>query len=125
MAKQLVITGGRLIDPAQGIDGRYDIAVEDGRVVAIAPQIDGTANVQRIDAGGKLVTPGLIDFTTHINWGTLDCLDPDLVAARGAVTCNVDMGTVGAQDFVQFKTFIVKGAKSRVYTYLNASCIGM
>jgi dihydroorotase len=125
MAHDLLIRGGRVIDPAQGLDGPHDIAVSDGRVAAVtAPGAIGDA-AQVVDATGRLVVPGLIDLNTHVNWGTLDCLDPDLLAATGGVTTCVDAGTVGALDYRQFATFVVAASRCRVLAFLNASAIGM
>jgi dihydroorotase len=60
-----VIRGARVVDPAQGLDGQRDIAVEGGRILAVEPAIDpGTAPV--IDAGGLCAFPGLIDVHVHL-----------------------------------------------------------
>jgi dihydroorotase len=60
------IVNGRLIDPANGIDGDYDLRVEGGRVAAVAPRGEGEREGERVDATGKWVIPGLIDMHAHL-----------------------------------------------------------
>jgi dihydroorotase len=64
MSETLLIRGGRVIDPANGIDGLLDVLLVDGRVERVAAGIDATARV--IDARGSLVTPGFVDLHTHL-----------------------------------------------------------
>ena len=61
----LIIRNGRLVDPVNGRDGRFDVAIEEGRVVAVAPEIEGVAR-QELDAAGKIVMPGIVDMHTHM-----------------------------------------------------------
>jgi dihydroorotase len=65
----LVIKGGRPIDPAQGIDGAFDVAFEGKTVAAIAPSIASGQAREVISASGLIVVPGLIDLHTHVWWG--------------------------------------------------------
>jgi len=62
----LLIVGGRVIDPASGMDQTADIAVRDGRVTAIGPGLSRSPADRVIDAEGCLVTPGLIDPHVHL-----------------------------------------------------------
>ena len=62
----LVLKGGRLVDPSQAIDKVTDIAFAGGKVAAIGDNLSGK---DTRDVGGKLVTPGLIDLHTHVYWG--------------------------------------------------------
>ena len=61
----LVLRGGRVIDPAQGLDGILDVGVRDGRIVAVAKNLPGPA-IESIDVRGKLVLPGMIDTHAHV-----------------------------------------------------------
>src|SRR3989441_6202093 len=63
---ELVVAGGEVLDPSQKLRGKRDIGIKYGQIAAIAPSIPADRSVQRIDATGKLVTPGLIDLHTHL-----------------------------------------------------------
>ena len=65
----LLIKGGTLMDPAQGVNDRRDIAVKDGRVAQVAERIDPTTATEVLDVAGKVVTPGLIDLHGHFYHG--------------------------------------------------------
>lgn len=60
----LLITGGRVIDPAVGIDALADVAVSKGIITAVGRDLSPNA-AQIIDVGGRLVVPGLIDVHVH------------------------------------------------------------
>src|SRR3954463_6490597 len=87
----LVITGGRVVDPAAGLDAVRDVAISNGRIAAVAAKITGDA-ADTLDARGKIVTPGLLDIHTHVT-GSED--GPRRVLADG-VTGWIDAGSQGA-----------------------------
>jgi dihydroorotase len=64
----LLIKGGRVIDPSAGLDAVRDLAISGGKIVAVAENIPGDAT-ETIDAHGKVITPGLIDIHTHAGLG--------------------------------------------------------
>ena len=66
-AYDLLLTGGTLLDPAQGIHQRRDIAFKDGLVAEVAERIDAAAAVNSVDVAGKLITPGLIPASAQRN----------------------------------------------------------
>src|SRR4029077_3989807 len=80
----LVLKGGKLIDPSQGIDKVTDIAFAGGKVAAIGDNLSGK---ETRDVKGKLVTPGLIDLHTHVYWGGTSLgVAAELLARTGGVT---------------------------------------
>jgi dihydroorotase len=62
----LLIKGGRVIDPANHVDGRADVLVENGLITAVGPNINADPKVKVYDAKGLIVTPGLIDMHVHL-----------------------------------------------------------
>jgi dihydroorotase len=90
----LVLRGGRVICPASGIDSLRDVAVQDGRIAAVADTILPSAANEVVDVAGKLVLPGMIDTHAHVyqyvtgRFG----LNPDMVGVRSGVTTVVDQG---------------------------------
>ena len=120
----LVLKGGRVVDPASGLDQTADVAFADGRVSAIGGDV-GEATVT-IQAAGKLVTPGLIDLHTHVYWGgTSIGVDPDLIARQSACTTLIDAGTAGPANMQGFRSHIIEPATVRVLPFLNASFAGI
>jgi dihydroorotase len=89
----LVIKGGRVVDPSVRLDGVRDIAIAAGRIAAVEPAIDA-AGVATLDARGKLVVPGLIDIHTH---AARDPAGPAM-CLRDGVTAWIDAGSAGADN---------------------------
>jgi len=121
----VVVRGGRVIDPANGLDGVRDIGIRRGRIAAVAASLDpGAAKI--VDASGLIVTPGLVDTHAHVyehvsgDFG----LNPDLVGIRTGVTTVVDQGGPSALTFDGFRKFIVEKAKTRVLAFISAYLAG-
>jgi len=87
----LVIRGGRVIDPSVGLDAVRDVAIAGGRIAAVAANVAGDAS-DALDARGKLVVPGLLDIHTHV---ARSADGPPLVLQDG-VTGWIDAGSQGA-----------------------------
>ena len=68
MPFDLILRGGRLIDPSQKLDAVADIAFADGKVAAIGGELRAVPGTDVRDAAGLIVTPGLIDLHTHVYW---------------------------------------------------------
>jgi dihydroorotase len=122
----LVIRGGRVIDPAQGRDARLDVAFEAGKVAALEPAIDAGQARAVIAADGRLVVPGLIDLHTHVYWGgTSLSVRPEPVARRSGATTLVDAGSAGPGNFHGFRAHIIEPSPVRILPYLNISFAGI
>jgi dihydroorotase len=65
MSKSILIRGGRVIDPTQEIDEKMDVLIVGDKIAGLGKQAGGQAD-EVLDAGGKLVTPGLIDMHVHL-----------------------------------------------------------
>ena len=121
-----VIVGGRVLDPGTGLDGRYDIGIAAGRIACVEPELDRAAAARVVEAGGQVVTPGLVDLHTHVYWGaTYWGIEADPVAARSGVTAWLDVGSAGAYSFPGFRRFIVESSRVTIYALLNLSTIGL
>ncbi len=130
----LVIKGGHVIDPKNNIDGLFDLAISDGKIVRVAKDIDASQAVQVVNATGLYVTPGLIDIHAHVFAGTEadrylsngpDALPPDGFTFRVGVTTVVDAGGAGWKNFPLFKRNIIDRSKTRVLALLNVIGEGM
>lgn len=125
MRYDLVIHGGRVIDPAAGVDARLDVAIADGRIAAVAPSLSTGDAAEALDATGLVVLPGLVDLHVHVYWGVADLSIPpgphDL--ARGATTV-VDAGSAGANTFPGFRRYVIEPFAGRILALLNISAMG-
>src|SRR5262245_30717201 len=121
----LVITGGRVIAPGDDLDGLLDIGIRDGKIAEIASPISGPAD-RTVDVRGAIVTPGLIDLHTHVDYGlrtpgiNARGADPDIVGVRSGVTTVVDAGTTGPYNFGGFARYVIGNARTRVLAFLHA-----
>ena len=96
----LLLRGGRVIDPASRTDAVADVLISEGLVAVVAPGLTVAPGTPEIDCRGTLVTPGLIDLHAHVYPGLGDfCLHPDTVGVETAVTTVVDAGTSGVATF--------------------------
>lgn len=125
MTHDLILKGGRVIDPAQGLDATLDVAFRDGLVSGLGPDLGEDARTIRRVAG-RIVTPGLIDLHTHVYWGGTSLgVDAETIARRSGTTTFVDAGSAGAGNFAGLRRFIIEPAAPRILAYLNISFPGI
>ncbi len=122
----LVVQGGCVLDPSQSLDKVADVAIADGKIAAIEPNIDRKRARRIIQVPGSLVTPGLIDIHVHgfqgiSHWG----VDLDRFCIGRGVTTAVDAGSSGADSFEGFRRYIINPAKTQILAFLNISRIGL
>jgi dihydroorotase len=122
----LLLKGGEVIDPAQNVRGKLDVAVTDGAISQVAANINPEGFPQVIDVTGKLVVPGLIDLHTHVYDGVNQTgVKPDLAGVQSGVTTLVDAGSSGCYTFGGFPRFVVPQNKTRIICFLHISRAGL
>src|ERR1051325_7581428 len=129
----LILKGGHLIDPKNGVDAIRDVAIRGGKIAAVAGNLPAQAASKTIDVAGLYVTPGLVDLHAHVFWGpkhgvTADChhcVQPDAAGFRTGVTTMVDAGSSGWRDFADFRRRVIETSQTRVLTMINIVGVGM
>ena len=122
----LVLRGGTVVDPGQGPAARQDVAIAQGRIVRVAPEIEAGPPTEVLEASGHLVTPGLIDMHVHVYPGVSHYgVDPDSTCLTRGVTTVCDAGSAGADTFEGLRRYVISVSETRVLAYLNISSIGM
>jgi dihydroorotase len=122
----LLIAGGRVVDPSQKLSAERDVAILGGRIARIDSNIPPNQARQVFDAKGKIVTPGLIDIHTHVyKYGITLNVDSDVVGFQSGVTTVVDAGSTGSSTFQGFRKYVIDPAPTRIYALLNISTIGL
>ncbi|WP_339924135.1 amidohydrolase/deacetylase family metallohydrolase [uncultured Cyclobacterium sp.] len=130
----LLLKGGHVIDPKNGISEVMDIGITGKDIVKIAKNIPENTAKKTIDLKGYYVTPGLIDMHVHVFNGAdtesyianaLTSLPPDGFTFRSGVTTVVDAGSSGWRNFRQFKKQTIDQSKTRVLALLNIVGTGM
>jgi dihydroorotase len=116
----LVIKGGRVLDPSRRVDRVADVAIEGGRIRAIQPNIASADAADVLDARGHIVTPGLIDLHVHVAAPDL----PPATLLRDGVTSMVDGGSAGA-DNIDALVRVAQAAPNRVRIFLNVARTGV
>lgn len=122
----LLLRGGRVIDPASGIDGLKDVAIRDGRIAAVQSDILPSSAKDVVDVTGQLVLPGLIDTHAHVyqyvtgRFG----MNADMVGVQSGVTSLIDQGGPSCMTLPGFRHFVAEQAQSRVYAFLSAYLVG-
>ncbi|MBN2390723.1 MAG: amidohydrolase/deacetylase family metallohydrolase [Anaerolineae bacterium] len=130
-AFDLLLKGGHVVDPANHIDTRMDVAITGSTVARIAANIPTSDADLVVDVTRYIVTPGILDIHTHVypfvptEDAYVGTVDADAHMLASGVTTTVDAGTVGWRDFPDFKTNHIDKAQVRILVFLNIADQGM
>ena len=126
MKYDLLLSGGFVIDPRNNVNQICDVAVKDGKIALVTPNIDRSSAAEQIDISGKLITPGLIDTHAHVfeyvtgRFG----LEADMCGVDSGVTTLIDQGGPSCMTLPAFREYVVNPKKSRIFTYLSSYLVG-
>lgn len=130
----ILLKGGHVIDPKNGIDGQMDVAIQGDKIARVASNISESSAERVVDVSGLYVVPGLIDIHGHHFFGTkpdhylsdsFTALAPDGFTFRSGVTTAVDAGGAGWRNFDVFKRQVIDRSQTRVLSFLNIVGSGM
>jgi dihydroorotase len=133
----LIVRGGRVIDPSQNLDAVVDVGVTGPRIAAVgadprSASLHGAGLAKQgvrgqvVEADGLVVTPGWVDLHTHVYWGVAPLgVDADSNCLQRGVTTAVDAGSSGVSTFPGFKRYVIDVSATRVVAMLHLSAIGM
>ena len=126
-AYDLVLTGGNLLDPAQGINNeRRDVAFKDGKVAAVADSISPDQGSQSIDVSGKLITPGLIDLHGHFyHEASSTAVHADQTCLSSGTTTGVDAGSSGFLNYGAMRDYVFPAHRTRLLAFLHIGAVGL
>ena len=124
MTGSFVLRGGRVIDPANGVDRVADLVLGKDEILGLdVPEPDGA---QVIDCQGSIVTPGMIDLHVHVYWGGTSLgVKPEDFADKSACTTLVDAGSAGPGNFTGFREHVIERSRVRILAYLHVSFAGI
>lgn len=127
----LLLKGGQVIDPANGVNALLDVAITGGKIARVAPGLSSASARKTIDVTGLYVTPGLLDIHTHVypfvspGNSSVDSVRADAHLLASGVTTTVDAGTTGWKHFLDFKEHTIDRSRVRILAFLNIACQGM
>ena len=122
----LLLRNANVLDPSQGLAGLRDIGMRYGLIEAIAPNIAPERAQRVMDAGGKLVTPGLIDLHCHsYPFGSAIGIPADELVAHQCTTTVVSAGDAGANNFAGWRRFVMPASRTRQYAFVHIALAGL
>src|SRR3984893_4576101 len=140
MVFDLILRGGRVIDPSpggawilgggfdpsQGVDEIMEVGFSGGKVARLGINLPAESRTEMRDVSGRLVTPGLIDLHTHVYWGgtSLGIDAQDFCRKSGVTTC-IDTGSAGPGNFAGFRKHVIEQSAVRILAYLDVSFAGI
>ncbi|MDP9143148.1 MAG: amidohydrolase/deacetylase family metallohydrolase, partial [Actinomycetota bacterium] len=122
----VVLRGGRLLDPGRGVDSLFDLAIVGDQIARIASGIDPAQARRWVDVSGKTVVPGLIDIHAHVyHHGAPNGIDPDIAGVFSGVTTVVDAGSAGSATYEGFHHHVVAQARTTVLSNIHIARNGL
>jgi len=122
----LLVRNANTLDAGTGLSGKRDIGIRYGLIEAIEPTIAAERALRVMDAGGKLVTPGLIDLHCHTYpYGSGIGIPADELVAHQCTTTVVSAGDAGANNFAAYRRFIVPASRTRQFAFVHIAIAGL
>jgi dihydroorotase len=122
----LLVRNANVLDAGQKLAGTRDIGIRYGLIEAIEPAIAPERAQRVMDAGGKLVTPGLIDLHCHTYpYGSAIGIPADELMAYQCTTTVVSAGDAGANNFATYRRFIVPASRTRQFAFVHIAVAGL
>jgi dihydroorotase len=122
----LVIKNGDILDPSQSLRGKRDIGIRYGVIEALEADIPAERALRVLDAGGKLLTPGLVDLHSHVYpYGSALGIPADELVQHQCTTTCVSAGDAGANNFAAFRRHIVAQTRTRLYAFVHVANMGL
>jgi dihydroorotase len=126
MPFDLILRGGRVIDPSQKLDAVTDVAFAGGKVAMVGNELRADPATDVRDVSDLIVTPGLIDLHTHVYWGGTSLgIDAEEFCRTSGVTTAVDTGSAGPGNFMGFRKHVIEPSQVRILAYLHVSHAGI
>ena len=122
----MLIRGGTVVDPGQGLHARRDVRLDPDRIVELGDGLTPRPGEEVIEARDRLVLPGLIDLHVHVFWGASHYgIEPDPHCLGTGTTTVVDAGSAGAHTFGAFRRYVIDVSATRIVPFLNIGATGM
>ena len=122
----LLLRNANVLDPSQNLAGKRDIGIRYGLIEALAASIAPERANRVMDAGGKLVTPGLIDLHAHtFPFGSAIGIPADELVAHQCTTTVVSAGDAGANNIAAWRRFIVPAGRTRQFAFVHIAVAGL
>ena len=126
MPFDLVLRGGRVVDPSQKLDAVMDVAFNAGKVAALGSELKAGPETDVRNVSGHIVSPGLIDLHTHVYWGGTSLgIDAEEFCRTSGVTTAIDTGSAGPGNFAGFRKHVIEPSQVRILAYLHVSHAGI
>src|ERR1700730_5896456 len=122
----LILRGGRLLNPGRNINCQADVAFSGGRISGVGEEVDGAQAAEERQVDGCFVVPGLIDLHTHVYWGGTSLgVDANKVARVSGTTTFIDAGSAGPGNYEGFLRHVIEPSTPRILAFLNISFAGI